>query len=272
VGHLADFLRAISDFLTSRDTWIALLARLAITAIVLILTFFVSGFARLRFRSGLERSGLQLNVAVLLARLLWIGLWAFGVILVLYVFGVGLTPVAAFIGVVGLAASLALQQVLQNLVAGVYLLAERPFNIGDLIAVVGPAGANHEGTVEDIQMRTTHLRNRHGELILMPNSSVFSGVVTNRTAVGGYASHISITFPRTTQPDSVAPQLVSVLQDLPDVLTHPAPELRVDKVEKDDWAGSLMFWISRNGADGGAVWAIASAFPEATVDANVAAT
>jgi small-conductance mechanosensitive channel len=214
--------------------------------------------------------GLQLNVAALLSRVVWATLWAVGIISVFYVFGIGLTPVAAVIGVVGLAASLALQQVLQNLVAGVYLLAERPFNIGDLIAVVTPTGANQEGTVVDIQMRTTHLRNRYGELIVMPNSSVFSGVVTNRTALGGYVSHISITFPRTTQPESVRPQLVSVLRDIPDVLHDPAPELRVDKVEKDDWAGSLLFWINRNGGDGGAVWAIASAFPEATVGTDTA--
>lgn len=267
--HVPGIFTALNNFLASRDVWIAFFARLAITLVVVAATFALSRFARVRFRSGLERRGLQLNVAVLLSRIIWIGLWTTGIITVFYVFGIGLTPVAAFIGVVGLAASLALQQVLQNLVAGVYLLAERPFDIGDEIVVVGPAGANHEGIVEDIQMRTTHLRSRNGELILMPNSSVFSGVVTNRTAIGGFASHVSVSFPRTSRPDAVRPRLVSVLQELPDVLQDPPPVLRVDKVEKEDWAGSLMFWIRRNGADGGAVWAIADAFPEATVGTDV---
>lgn len=257
---------ALNNFLTSHDPWVQFFARLTYTLAVVVLTFALSRLARRRLRSGLERGGIQVNVAVLLAQLLWLGVWAAGVMAILYVFGVGLTPLAAFIGVVGLAASLALQQVLQNLVAGIYLLAERPFHIGDLIAVVGPAGANHEGTVEDIQMRTTHLRNRDGELILMPNSALFGGVVTNRTAIGGYVSHISVTFPRTTRPEAVRPRLVSLMQDLPGVLREPAPVLRLDRVETDDWVASLLFWVSRGDVDAGAVWAIADAFPEATVD------
>lgn len=261
---------ALNNLLTSRDPWVQFFARLGYTLVVVAITFALSRFARRRLRSGLERSGLQANVAVLLAQLLWLGVWAAGVLAILYVFGVGLTPVAAVIGVVGLAASLALQQVLQNLVAGIYLLAERPFQLGDLIAVIGPAGANHEGTVEDIQMRTTHLRNRYGELILMPNSSIFGGVVTNRTAVGGFVAHIEVTFPRTTKPDVVRPRLVSLVQDLPGVLREPAPELRLDRVEKDDWCGVLQFWVARNDVDAGAVWAIADAFPEATVDIDQA--
>src|SRR5579859_6585160 len=157
---------------------------------ILLITVLVSRLSSHRIRGTLEAGGFQVNVAILLARTLWVAVWTVGLLLVFYQLGGGLTPLTAFVGVVGLAASLALQQVLQNLVAGVYLLAERPFNIGDIIAVVGTSGLNHEGTVVDIQMRTTHLHSREGEVILIPNSLIFSGVVTNRTAIGGYATQI----------------------------------------------------------------------------------
>jgi small-conductance mechanosensitive channel len=188
-----------------------------------------------------------------------------------YVFQGGLAPLAAFIGVVGLAASLALQQVLQNLVAGVYLLAEQPFRIGDYIAVVGPAGANHEGTVEDIQMRTTHLRDRHDELIMVPNSAIFSGVVTNRTAVGGYVTTVSLTFPRDSDPGEVRHRVSDVLTGLGSILPTPKPELQVDKVDKEEWTASLLFWTLPHAAPSDALWAIGRAFPEATINAGGAA-
>src|SRR5947209_5530539 len=192
---------------------------------ILVATFAVSRLASMRLRSALARGGFQLNVAILLARVIWLAVWVVGFLLVLYQFGIGLTPLAALIGVLGLAASLSLQTVLQNLVAGVYLLAERPFQLGDFIAVVAPAGVDHEGCVEDIQMRTTHLRNRDNELILMPNSAIFSGVVTNRTAVGGYVRHLTVTFPRTTDIEAARARMVPLLQNLPTLLPAPAPRL-----------------------------------------------
>ncbi|HLJ66672.1 MAG TPA: mechanosensitive ion channel domain-containing protein, partial [Chloroflexota bacterium] len=193
-------------------------------------------------------------------------LWIVGFLLILNILGIGLTPLAAFVGVLGLAASLSLQSVLQNLVAGVYLLAERPFRIGDFIAVIGPGGANHEGRVEDIQMRTTHLRSRDDELILVPNSAIFSGVVTNRTAVGGFVQHVHVTFPRDKDPEEVRVTILHLLGSLPTVLPAPAPRLRVDRVADDKWTGALSIWASSHEAASDAVWAIAREFPEAAVD------
>jgi small conductance mechanosensitive channel len=226
----------------------------------------------MRLRGTLIRGGFAVNVSILLARVVWLAVWIVGFLLVLYQFGIGLTPLAALIGVLGLAASLSLQTLLQNLVAGVYLLAERPFLIGDFIAVVGPGGVNHEGRVEDIQMRTTHLRNRDNELILMPNSAVFSGVVTNRTAVGGCVRHLKVTFPREVDVEAARSAIVPLLQGLPAVLPAPAPHLRVESVEAGTWTGALSLWGRTLDVDSDAIWAIGQAFPDASVSEEVTPT
>jgi small conductance mechanosensitive channel len=236
------------------------------SAVVLAVTYVISRLLSGRVRAGLERTGFQVNVAILLSRTLWLTLWIVGVLLVLYQFGIGLTPLTAFVGIMGLAASLALQTVLQNLVAGVYLLAERPFAIGDFISVVGPLGVNHEGRVEDIQMRTTHLRSRDGELILVPNSGIFSGVITNRTATGGFVRHLTVTFPRDTDIDDARARILPILSDLPSILPSPEPRLWVDRVGKDDWTACLSLWAASPGAESTAVWAIAQIFPDAIVN------
>lgn len=234
--------------------------------VIIVLTYVVSCLLSGRTRAALQRGGFQVNVATLLARTLWICLWIIGLVLILYQFGIGLTPLTALVGVIGLAASLSLQAVLQNLVAGVYLLAERPFQIGDFIAVIGPAGLNHEGRVEDIQMRTTRLRNEDDELILVPNSSIFSGVITNRTAVGSSVRHVSITFPRDIGIESARRSIASALADIPAVLQTPAPRLRVDSVAAETWTGSLSLWTSTPDAESDVIWAVAGAVPSATVN------
>lgn len=260
---------AISPF----PTWDQLLHRagdlfpaIAWSLVIVGVTYIVSRLASDRLRGTLERGGFKINVAILLARSAWLGLWVVGLLLVASEFGVGLTPLGAAIGVVGLAASLSLQQVLQNLVAGVYLLAERPFAIGDYIAVVGPAGVNHDGRVEDIQMRTTHLRNRDNELILVPNSAIFGGVVTNRTAVGGFVQHVNVTFPRDVDLELTRQRLMPILQQLPSVLSHPQPHLRVDTVTGDSWTACLSIWARGFEAESDAVWAICQSFPDASVN------
>jgi small conductance mechanosensitive channel len=236
------------------------------SAVIIVLALVLSRRSSYRLHRVLVGGGFADNVAILLTRSVRALVLTLAALAVLYQFGVGLTPLTAFIGVVGLAASLSLQQVLQNLVAGVYLLAERPFAIHDTIFVIGPNGVNHEGRVEDIQMRTTHLRSRDDELILVPNSAIFGGVVTNRTAVGGCVNHITVTFPRDTDPGAIREKVLPTLDGLPSLLQTPQPELRVDKVSKDSWTATVSFWSTGTDTSSDVVWAFARAFPDATVN------
>ena len=239
--------------------------------IILAATLITGRTAPHRLRSALGRGGVPVVATLLLTRSLQILVWAVGILWALSALGFGVGPLAAFIGVAGLAVSLSLQTVLQNVVAGIYLLAEQPFRIGDTIAVVGPTGLNHEGIVEDIQVRTTHLRSREGELILVPNASVFSGVVTNRTAVGGYVTQLTVVFPRATDPDGVRRRVLPLLEGLPSVLSSPAPLLHVAAVGTDDWTARLSFWARARDTVSDAVWAVGQAYPEAKVDAGLTA-
>jgi small conductance mechanosensitive channel len=253
------------------DSLPGLALSIAKALVILVLTYMVSRVAAGRSRSVFERGGMPLPASILLSRLTWALAWVVGIVWTFYAVGRDLSPLAAFIGVVGLALSLSLQSVLQNLVAGVYLLIEQPFAIGDTIQVVGPNGANHEGTVEDIEMRITKLRSREDELIMMPNSSIFGGVVTNRTAVGGYASHVTVTFPRSAEPDIVRLRLLPVLTAVPSILPHPIPTLRVDAVAENTWTASLAFWSVTADGVSDAIWAVGKQFPEATVGGAIPA-
>jgi small conductance mechanosensitive channel len=250
----------LSDFLAAAAILVA------IPVVVLVVTYLVARLASRRLGGTLSRAGFQINVAILLSRAVWIGVWTLGFFLELRFFGLGLAPLAAFIGVIGLAASLSLQAVLQNLVAGVYLLAERPFKIGDTIAVIAPGGVNHEGTVEDVQMRTTHLRSKDNELVLVPNAAIFSGVVTNRTAVGGYALHVSLTCPRASDLTELQVQSVAVLETVPGILSSPAPSLRVDRVSQDSWTVSLLFWSNNPDVRSSVVWSLGRSLPAISIN------
>ena len=79
--------------------------------------------------------------------------------------GMNLETMATTLGLGGVAVGFALKDILSNLVSGVLLLAMRPFEIGDQIAI-----GDTEGTVENIELRATQIRTYDGRLVLIPNA------------------------------------------------------------------------------------------------------
>ena len=88
--------------------------------------------------------------------------------------GVPVTGLLTGAGVAGLAISLAAQSTLSNLIAGITLVLEHPFGIGDYIAV-----GSYEGTVEDVSFRSTRIRTLDNIAITIENSKVCSEYIQN---------------------------------------------------------------------------------------------
>jgi small-conductance mechanosensitive channel len=89
--------------------------------------------------------------------------------------GVEPTALVAALGVGGLAIALGLQDTLKELFAGAFLIADRPIRIGDLVEL----DSGDRGTVVDIGMRTTKIRNYQNNLIILPNSTVANSRILN---------------------------------------------------------------------------------------------
>ena len=102
-----------------------------------------------------------------------------------------LTAFVAVVGTAGLAISLSLQDVLKNLVAGLIILVERPFAIGEHIDF-----RTFSGIVETIELRTTVLRTPTGQRVVIPNALIFSDALVNRSAYGRQLVRLRVAVPR----------------------------------------------------------------------------
>lgn len=94
-------------------------------------------------------------------------------VLVLQRLGVPLTGLVAPATVAGVALGFGAQRIVQDLLAGFFIITERQYGFGDLIrvSVVGvPAGAN--GTVEEVTLRITRIRTADGEVVVTPNGLI----------------------------------------------------------------------------------------------------
>jgi len=87
--------------------------------------------------------------------------------------GVPITGLVAPAAVVGVALGFGAQRLVQDLLAGFFIIAERQYGYGDLISIAGIGiPTNVIGTVEDVSLRMTKIRTPNGEVIITPNGSI----------------------------------------------------------------------------------------------------
>lgn len=153
-----------------------LLAALVVLAVTWAL---VTGAARLLARL-MRRSRMRPSLQTALVSLLRIALWTFGVMIAATILFPNLTPtkLLAGLGLGSIAIGLAFKDIFENFLAGILILIREPMKIGDDIECEAVSGQ-----VEHISIRDTYLRERSGELILVPNSYLFKNpirVLTDR--------------------------------------------------------------------------------------------
>jgi len=111
-------------------------------------------------------------------------IYAFAAILALDVLGINVMPFIAGAGVAGIAIGFAAKDTLSNLIAGVLLIIDRPFEIGDRIEVwSAPAGSATWGDVIDIGLRATKIKTTDNIIIIIPNNEIMTRDIVNYTSI-----------------------------------------------------------------------------------------
>lgn len=107
-----------------------------------------------------------------------VAVWCIAAVLVLPRLGVPLAGLVAPATVAGVALGFGAQRVVQDLLAGFFVVAERQYGYGDLVRVSVAGGlAPMTGTVEDVTLRVTQIRTANGEVVITPNGQIVQ--VTN---------------------------------------------------------------------------------------------
>ncbi len=108
-------------------------------------------------------------------RMLPILVYALAILWGLAIFEIEISPLLATLGIGGIAIALAAQPTLSNYFAGTYVISEGEIEPGDFIEIEG----GPSGFVEDISWRSTKLRSRFNNLIIIPNSMMSDNMITN---------------------------------------------------------------------------------------------
>ncbi len=169
----------ISGWLLSEEggfRWAINFIKFTVTIIIFYLLSILAGKATKKaFSKSKKFSSLLREFLVMSARRLVL---IIGLFIALSALEINLGPVLAIVGAAGFVIAFALQNSLSNFASGILMLIYRPFDIGDFIDVAGVMG-----NVESMNLLSTQLRKPDNQLVIVPNNSVWDGVITNVTGI-----------------------------------------------------------------------------------------
>ncbi len=206
------------------------------------------GVARTLMRLAIRGLGqhIDINIRTLIGRISYIVVLTFAAFCILAIWNVSIGVPIATLGIVTVAFTVAIQDILKDLVAGFYILMERPFHIGDLITVTDIVGsAGRTGRVEDVQLRTTRMRLTSGQLVSVPNTLVFSGVVINNSFFPDRRATLTVTLPQEMFVKDETPQrIIGTLQEIEAIMPKPEPTVMLSSASAGKITLTVRFWVT----------------------------
>ena len=188
---------------------------------------------------GIRRAGGDQVVVNLGARLVRLVVVVAAVLLALSVAGVPVGAALAGLGIVGLAIAFALQSILENFVAGIILILRKPISHGEQVII-----GEHEGTVDDIDLRVTRLIDYDGELIIIPNGEVFKATIVNLTRRGKRRTRVLVGIDYRDDHDAAKDLIESAVATVPGVIDTPAPQARCIALGESSVDFEVRYWTA----------------------------
>ena len=148
--------------------------------------------------------------------------YSIGILVALSATGVQTGAVLASLGVVGLTIGFALRDTLSNIISGLLIFIDRPFTIGDLVEIDGKYGR-----VDRISLRTTRVVTPDGKMLAVPNAEVMNKTVTSYTNFPNIRLDVAVTVAVHENIEHVRSILLGLVENNPDYLSIPAPNVVV---------------------------------------------
>ena len=188
-------------------------------------------------RVSLEKSRLEKAAHSLITSLAKAAMYILLGLIVASTLGIDVTSVVALASVLTLALSLALQNMVSNIIGGFTILYTHPFHSGDYVEIAGQSG-----TVQEINMTYTMLATPDNKLVSIPNSAVVAAQIVNYSATGTRRVDVNVSASYTVPTQKVIDALV-LAGTADKVLVDPAPMAVVSAYGESAIQYSLRVWV-----------------------------
>ena len=185
----------------------------------------------------LKKKKVDLEIRILLGQIAYWSILIFSIITALQRF-FDVSAFLAGLGILGFTIGFALQEIMQNFVAGMILLVQQPFEIGDFVSI-----SDYLGTVDAINMRTSEIETLDGRLIIIPNADVLSNPIENYSRADILRVSLPVGVAYDTDLDLARGAILDALPAVNGFLTEPAPNIIYHSFGESSIDMDVRFWI-----------------------------
>lgn len=158
-----------------------------------------------------------------------------------FVFDLPITTLFATSSILAVILGFALQATVADLLAGVALTVDQPFKHGDWITVDG----RHFGRVVDMNWRATHIEQKSGDLLILPNNMLNRASLVNHNApTQAHRSSVTVMLRYHDAPEEAVEVLRAAALTVPNVLKQPAPKVDVAQFGEGTITYKIKFWMA----------------------------
>jgi small-conductance mechanosensitive channel len=184
-------------------------------------------------------------IFTLINKTIIVTIYVFAVIIALGQIGIEVLPLVAGLGIAGLAIGLAAKDTLSNMIAGIFIIIDKPFKLGDRIEIWNaPRNSATWGDVIDIGLRSTKIRSTDNIVMVIPNSEIAKRDITNYSAMpNGIRVRIPVGIAYEADLKEAMELLIKIARKTNGVSEKPVPKVVVKKFGESSVDLELRVWI-----------------------------
>lgn len=215
--------------------------KIMIALVILSIGLWLSARLTKIVKRGMERRKLEPSLQSFLASFVSIISKVFVFVIVLTTVGIQMTAITAALGAAALAVGMALSGTMQNVAGGLVILFFKPFKVGDTI--ISPSGQT--GVVKKIMIFTTEILTFDNQVVIVPNSNLSNGVITNMSRGGNRRTDLTIGISYGDNVEKARSVIMDILAADSRVLNKPdAPTVFVSDLADSAVVLTVRFWTS----------------------------
>lgn len=216
------------------------LPKLIVAAIIMMVASYLARLAGQLVKRALTRRKADAGVTTLLVNLTRWSIIGAGLFFSVSLF-TNVSSLLTALGLVGFAVSFAFQDVLKNLVAGIIILIQHPFNVGEAVFLNG-----YEGTVVAISSRMTEIESFDGRFVMVPNANSISNPIINYTRSPQRRIELPLRLAYETDLKTLRDTIVAAVREVPGYLDLPSPMIIFDTAGELSLGLTVYFWVDVN--------------------------
>ena len=203
------------------NSFIRLLPKMLLGALVFAAFYFVAMGVRSLILRAMGHSG----AAQALSRVVHLGILLAGLMAGLVISFPSIDPASVLgaLGFGGVAIGFAFRDILQNYFAGILLLWQEPFKLGDQIETSN----GFIGTIQSVEARATTMKTYDGRRVVIPNSALFTDSVVVNTALENRRSQYDVGIGYADDIERARSLMLEAINGIDNVLNEPAPDVLV---------------------------------------------